>query len=333
MPRILNTKKFLFCLVVFFFVFIALKPVLAQSDGSELIAGFSVSPAIIDEQAGASGLFEYNVSVKNDSQKKISAYPIVRDLMERDGQGLQAEPPSENPDRSASLASWISFPRGVLELGPGESKDIQLTIKLSPYAKLGVYHAEIAFSPGSNLPDAENYRRKLNTPKISLRFNVEEKKIEQGEINLFEAQKEIFFDQEAKFTCRVSNTGTDDIRPSGEIRIYNRSGSEVAIFPISADSLAAGKTIDLSAECKDKLRIGRYKAKAVIEYGTGTPPKRLEDTAFFWVLPLPFALATAAGTLAVLSGLLYLLLRSPRRSRRIASAGSSDGVLNLRQKK
>jgi hypothetical protein len=330
MPRILIAKFFL---VIIFFSLAMAKLALAQSDGSELIAGFSVSPAIIDEQTGAGGLFEYIVSVKNDSQIKMFIYPIVRDLMESDGQGLQTEPPSENPDRSISLASWISFSRGVLELGPGESKEIPLTIKLSPYAKLGIYHAEIAFSPGSNLPDAENYRRKLNTPKISLRFNVEEKKIEQGEINLFEPQEEIFFGQEAKFTCRVSNIGTSEISPSGEIRIYNRSGNEVATFPIFADSLGSGKTIDLNAEYKDKLKMGRYKAKAVIEYGTGTPPKRIEDTAFFWVLPLPFALALAAGTLAVLAGLLYLLLRGPRKSKRLRTAVQPNGVLNLRQKK
>jgi hypothetical protein len=319
--------------LIFLLSFFLQAPAIAQTDDSVQPASFKVSPEFIDEEAEPSGLFEYNIKAENGPGTKVSSYPIVRDLTGPGAQEGAGPTYLENPDRSKSLASWIKFPRSVLELDPGETKEIPLSVKISPYAENGVYYAEIAFSPGSNLPDAENNRAAMNVPRVSLRFKVAKKEVEQAEINFFTSEKEIFTSKPANFSCRFSNNGNTILTPKAEIRIYGRNGSEITSFPINSGELAPGASVEMRGACPEDLKPGRYKARIKVDYGTGTPGKTAEDIAFFWVLPARLLLIYSLAMLLVFIGFLYLFSRNLRSGRQKTRPRKFDGVLDLKDKK
>jgi hypothetical protein len=79
----------------------------------------TATPAVMDEKAKARDILKKEITIKNTSSRKLTVYPIVKDVVSETGATgfVQAQ---DSTERSASLANWIELSRGVIELGPGE---------------------------------------------------------------------------------------------------------------------------------------------------------------------------------------------------------------------
>jgi len=318
-------------LIIIIFLFISF-PVLAQD--STVI---DVSPNIIDEKVKARDIKEYTVTLKNLGERRIDIYPVVNDYLENEGKQEFLDP--GNADRSTSLANWISIKRGVIELGSGEEREVSLDIKVDPSAVPGKRHAVIAFPHGSNRPIAEKNMLSVSTASLILNFEVEEEIIEKTQVKNFKTDKNIYFSFPVNFNLEIDNFGNREIVPTGSIYIYNRRGQEIDSVVINPEKsgVLAGESKLLENEWNTDRGPGKYKARLEAEYGT-EEKRDLQDTIYFWVLPLKFLLIFSIGLIILLVLVVTFLFRKTyHHSHHYSTAknisGPSNGVLDLKNKK
>jgi len=266
-----------------------------------------ISPAVIDEQAEAKDLKEFSVRIRNDNEMAVEMYPLVRDIV-ADG----ADAGVSAYDKKISLGSWILFSRAAIILPPGKEAEISLKIQPSPTALPGKRHAEIIFAQGTNRWDAEEQAKKTAQARLVINLEVKEHIVEKLEISRFEPAKEIFIKPPVEFFLRLNNIGNRDMAPSGEIRIYNRRGSEIFVLPVKRENQAikAGELADFTSVWSDGQTYGKFKAKLKLEYGADA--KALEDTVYFYIFPWKLLLFLVGGITLLLLAFIVALARRRR---------------------
>jgi len=82
------------------------------------------------------------------------------------------------------------------------------------------------------------------------------------------------------------NNGNQNLQPSGDIRIYNRRGEEVATVDVNKDgkSVSPEQTAQLASVWSGVNGFGQYKALITVNYGK-TQTASVQDTVFFWIVP------------------------------------------------
>ena len=267
----------------------------------------AVSPTIIDQKAEAKDILELSIKITNNTSSKVNLYPIVNDISITEGRQEFLEP--SLLDKSTSLARWIQISRGVIELRPGEAKEIPFSVHVNLNAKPGKYYAVITFAQGSTRVEAEAKALKLNQPQVLLNIEVEEHIIERAQIQRFQTEKNFFLNFPVKFLLGIENTGNREIKPVGSIHIYNRRGEEVGSVDVNqAQAAIVPQAYNLFENLwQSKKGFGQYKAVLAAEYGN-EEKRDLQDTIYFWVLPWQFLIFFGGGLL-VLIILLLLLIR------------------------
>jgi len=312
---------------IFFYLFIFLIPgftiIFAQNE-------ITVSPTIIDQKAKAREILEFSVRVTNYSNSKVDLYPIVNDISIKEGKQKFLDP--SLLDKSTSLARWIRISRGVIELGPGQEKEIPFSVQVNLNAQPGKYYALITFSQGSTRAEAESRAKKLNLPQVMLNIEVEEHVIEKAQIQKFQTEKKIFLGPPIKFLLEIENIGNRKIKPQGQITIYNRRGEEVGSIDINqnqASILPAASGLFQNVWHK-KNSLGQYKAVLVAEYGN-KQKRDLQDTIYFWVFPWQYLLAVGGGLLVLIIISLWLIFKKFKSYYSLKSF--SDKIIDLRYPK
>lgn len=264
-----------------------------------LAASFIVTPAVIDLKAKARDILTESITLANTASRKLNIYTFVNNIAVEEGRQEFLDP--SRADRETSLANWIEISRGVAELLPKEKKQIDFEIDVFLRAKPGMYHAFISFGEGSTRDEAE--KNISSAPAVTVNLEVGEDIKEKLQLKKFIPDKVFFSGFPASFIYEIENIGNRPASPAGEIRIYNRRGEEVAsievndkhaaIEPQSSLRLASvwsnGPQISstmLASVLPLDGNFGRYKAILDLEYGA-TQRGTLQDTIFFWVIPLP----------------------------------------------
>lgn len=99
-------------------------PIGVQAD---IANGIEVTPSVIDEKVQARDILKYTVKIKNHSEHKANIYASVNDVFISEGTQEFINP--GDLDKSTSLARWVSFKRGRIELMPGEETEEPLEVK------------------------------------------------------------------------------------------------------------------------------------------------------------------------------------------------------------
>lgn len=273
--------------------------------------GIVVSPVIIEQKAEARDILEFSLKITNNTYSKVDLYPIVNDISIKEGRQEFLDP--SLMDKSTSLARWVKISRGVIELWPGEEKEIPFEIQVNLSAKPGKYYTTITFAQGSNRPEAEERALKLNQPQVMLNIEVEEHIIEKAQILKFQTDKNFFLKFPVKFLLEIENIGNREIKPEGSINIYDRKGQEIASVDINQTQAGiASATKNLFENIwQTKKGFGRYKAVLRAEYGD-KEKRDLQDTIYFWVLPWQ-TLIFLGGGLLVLIIVLFLVISKKLR--------------------
>jgi hypothetical protein len=209
-----------------------------------------------------------------------------------------------NTERATSLANWIELSRGVVELGPGEEKIIPFVIRVNLAAEPGMYHAKILFSEGSTRSDAEALPA-LGEVDVTIEVLPDIKEVLQ--LNKFFTDPIFLSGDDVLFNYQIENIGNQNLKPSGEIRIYNRSGEEVASVPVNTEgaSFSPEQQAQLAAVWSGAEGFGKYKAFLNLDYGDSQRAS-VQDTVFFWIVPWKqLSLAFVIGALLVLFLVFY----------------------------
>lgn len=245
-------------------------------------ASFTVSPVVIDRKAKARDILKESVMLTNTAGRKLNIYTFVNNVSIQEGKQEFLDPSRAN--HSSSFANWIKISRGVIELLPGEKRTVDFQIDVNLRAQPGMYHALISFAEGSRRVEAEKKLR--DSPLSTINLEVIEDIKERLQLKKFVSDKTFFSGSPISFSYELENIGNRSLAPSGEIRIYNRRGEEVAVIDANADGkeLQPDATLQLAGVWQGGKGFGRYKALLNLEYGAkqrGT----FQDTVFFWVIP------------------------------------------------
>lgn len=292
-----------------------------------------IFPRIIDEQVKARDLLKYDIVIKNVSDKKVDIYPVVNDISMTDGRQEFLDP--AKMDKATSLARWIKFKRGLIDLMPAEEMTIPLEINVNLLAKPGKYYAIIAFPQGPNRKEAEDSMLNVSYPQLMINIEVEEQIIEKAQIKNFKSVKNIFLKWPVSFNLEVENFGNREINPIGAIYIYNRGGKEVDKIDINQaqEKVSPGESKQLILEWTTGKGFGKFKAKLEVEYGQ-YDKRDLQDTIYFWMLPWWLLIITGGGFLLALV-LVIIMFKKTYSAHKLSypdKHSSLDGVINLRDK-
>jgi hypothetical protein len=272
-------------------------------------ANYSVTPLIIDKELEKRDIVEEIITVTNRENRMVRIYPSVNEISVDEGGSIQTFlEPSMVEDRASAITSWLEIGRGRIELQPGESKEVTLTIKVNPEVAAGEYHAFVGFGEGSNRPAAEKQVLDGNAPGTVVRIGVDKVQNQFLRLEQFNVERFVKDSSEGNIQFRLQNPGEDPVVPKGEIIFYDNNGSEVGSVPINEEGLAveSGKDISFSEQVPDGMKMGKYKAFLSVEYGEHQLAS-LHDTAFFYMLPLMPVIIIFAIILVVAIGLaLYI---------------------------
>lgn len=242
-----------------------------------------LTPAVIDGKGKVREIMKYTITLENPTEHLLSVYPWVTDVDPVKGLlGGSDLSGSREKEVSESLARWIEVTRGVVDLLPGEKREVPVLIQIHHAATPGIYHAAVHFSEGPNRPEAE--KNSEGTVSTAINIEVLEDAHVRLELGNFTADERMFSGDDAGFSYRIKNIGNRGVVPSGKIRIFDKSGEEVAAVDVNTEGkrIEPDASLELASAWSAGSHFGKYKALLDLEYGDrGT----LQDTVFFWMLP------------------------------------------------
>ncbi|MCL9972075.1 MAG: hypothetical protein NBV63_01565 [Candidatus Pacebacteria bacterium] len=243
----------------------------------------TITPVIIDEKAKIRDILKETITVTNAGERVLRLYPSVFDVSPVEGQADQFVRAEDSLERSVSLANWIELSRGVIELGPGESKEIPFVIRVNLNATPGKYYAHVTFGEGSTRDDSDA-TEPLGTVTVNVEVQADIKEVLQ--LGSFFTDNIFFSGDDILFNYQIENIGNQNLKPNGEIRVYDRRGVEVASIPVNQDgaSFTPEQKALLASVWSGAEGFGKYKAFLDISYGSNQTAS-VQDTIYFWIVP------------------------------------------------
>ena len=250
---------------------------------------YSVTPLVIERDVEARDMLEESVKVTNTGTVPVKIFPSVNAItLGEDGSIVAFESPVMT-DQTTNVASWLAISRARIELAPGETKRIPLSITIHPQAVPGEYYAFIGFGNGDKRDEAEAAVLRGAAPGVTVRLAIADKKNEYLRLHGFTIDRYVTNPADTSLSYELENIGDTAVTPQGEIIIYDVRGKEVAAVPVNPDArvLGAGERVAFTSALPGTTLYGRHKAFLNLEYGT-LQRANLYDTTFFTVVPVTY---------------------------------------------
>lgn len=254
---------------------------------------YQVSPLVIDTKVEARDIIKKAITLTNDGSQPVTVYPTVNNISLSDGGTIEEFLAPVVSDRSRSLASWVEISRLGIDLRPGDTKTVDLTLRINPDAVPGSYHAFIGFGNGGNRDEAERQVKNGQAPGTVVTVTIEEKKNEFLKLSKFIVDRFVTATNNQAAVYTFKNPGDSPLVPKGEIIFYDNTGEEVGAIEVNKDNLSippGGEHVFAEPVPTDGL-FGKYKAFLSVEYGTSQKAS-VQDTSFFYVFPLKGIIVT-----------------------------------------
>jgi len=113
---------------------------------------YSIAPVVANERAKPRDIIKKELMLTNHTNERIDLYISVENIDPAEG-AQEFVSPSVS-DLAHSLANWIEVTRGVIKLGPGESRKVPYLIHVNLTAEPGSYFAHIAVTEGPRRPES-----------------------------------------------------------------------------------------------------------------------------------------------------------------------------------
>jgi hypothetical protein len=250
----------------------------------------------------------------------------------------------DTSERTAwSLRDYITLPEQV-EIGPGGSAQVPITIEIPADAGAGSYYSAIEYAA---LGEEADDRVNISASSITLVFvNVPGQAKQQLTFEQFGAFRTddgggtgsfagLFFNSRPKVMAyRLTNEGNVAENPNTSIIIRNFTGSEVytiadanpknqialrgqtrrfdaCIAPESVkQTIATGDEVDTVVCGETNFAPGRYTAELSVVYGeNGNETREITAKATFWYLPWWFVGLVVLGISIIAGGVVYIVKR------------------------
>ena len=296
----MKSKKFLILL----FIFLALPLTAVQAE-------YSVSPLIIDIEAEPHDTFSKTLKLSNfDTARPVRLYASVNEITVGEESEIKTFVPASMSERTTAVTSWIEISRGRIDLAPGETKEVPLTIRVNQNTPPGLYHAFVGFASGSNRDIAQAKVVEGQGTGAVIRILVGSKQEEFLRSVSFTTDRFSIKKDSGEITYVLENTGDVALNPTGDVIIYDSRGRELTVVSLEDESKTAilpGEKVTYTKPLPFMNRLGKNKAYLSLEYGVQNRAA-LYDTNFYYSIPW-FYLVIIMVLLAVVLTILVILLR------------------------
>jgi hypothetical protein len=251
---------------------------------------YTVSPLVIDVEATGRDIITRTITLENTGSAPVTLYPSVNNISLTEGGTIQDFVPAAMSDRTQSLAAWTELSRAGIDLAPGEKTTREVTFRIVPDPRPGTYHALLGFGHGDNRDEAERQVRLGQAPGVIVTVTIADTKRSVLKLSGFIIDRFVTGLNNQAATYNFKNPGDTPLVPTGDILIYNNRGAEVASIAVNPDqiSIPPGAEHQFTIDVPTENLFGKYKAYLDVRYGEMSAS--IQDTAFFYVLPVKLLL-------------------------------------------
>ncbi len=250
---------------------------------------YSVTPPVIEHDVAPRDILEDTIRITNTGTIPVKIFPSVHQIsLGEDGSIKNFESPVMT-DQTRNVTSWIAISRARIELQPGESTKIPVTITINPNAVPDDYYAFIGFGNGDKRDEAEAAVLAGRAPGVTMRISLSDTKNEYIRLHNFHVARYVVNEEQSQLTYELENIGDTAVTPVGEVILYDVRGREVGALNINTDkrTLSPGERVTFTSQLPETGAFGRHKAFLNLEYGE-SQRANLYDTTFFTIVPLRF---------------------------------------------
>lgn len=259
---------------------------LISMQSAHAMQGYSVSPRVIDEKLEGRDIITKDITIVNTGSQPVTLYPSVNSISLDAGGEIQEFVQAVASDRTTSITSWIEISRLGIDMKPGETKVIPLTLRINPNPKPGTYHALVSFGNGGNRDEAERQVMNGEAPGTVITISIEDTTTTYLKLSKFIVDKFVTSPDNQAAVFTFTNPGDEELVPDGEIIFFNGLGREVGTVSVNPDdvTIKPGEEHSFTATVPTSGLFGKYKAFLSVEYGSKQRAS-LQDTSFFYVFP------------------------------------------------
>tara|TARA_B100002051_G_C16745815_1_gene647542 strand:- start:14903 stop:15886 length:984 start_codon:yes stop_codon:yes gene_type:complete len=254
---------------------------------------------------------ETAVLTNNEPHAKLRFFATVNEIsIDKEGEIKEFISPVMT-DRTNTVTSWIEVKRSRIEVNPGESVEVPITVRVNPFAQPGEYYAFVGFVPTSNRPLAEAAAMKGEADGVILKITIADNRSDSMKISGFLIERFITNDEKRDIEVVIENTGELPSAPQGEIIFYDSRGVEINATPFNEEGVVIepGESKTLTGSVPLDENLGRFKANISLTYGTNQAAS-LFDSASFYLMPIHMLLAVFAAILVTIIVITLLLRRA-----------------------
>jgi hypothetical protein len=256
---------------------------------------YSVAPLIIDLTAEPRDIITRTITITNTGTQPVTIFPSVNNISLTEGGTIEEFLPPVMSDRTASLAAWLEISRKGIDLPLGGTATVDLTLRVNPNPKPGVYHAFIGFGYGRNTDEAGNMVERGVAPGTIVTVTIEDDRRSLLKLSRFFIDRFITKTGNEAAVYSITNPGDEPLVPTGDIIIYDTRGREVSALRVNEanEVIPPGGEHTFSATVPTEGMFGKYRAHLSVEYG-GAQLASMQDTTYFYVFPLTTVLIVFA---------------------------------------
>lgn len=287
-------------------------------------ADYSVQPRVLDRTLEPRDTVSDTITLRNTGNRLERVYATVSPVeLDSDGD-IESFAREVDGDNRSSVTHWLNIERGRIELAAGEERSVRLGMQIHPQAEPGVYHAFVGFASGRNRAAAEETVRAGQAPGTLVRIEIGENRTSYLRLDQFLADRFVLDTADAVFTYTIENPGDTPQIPRGEVIIYNTRGEEVGAVTANPDgeTIEPGESKTFTSPIPESAGMGRHRAYLSLNYGENQLAS-LQDTIFFFQVPIWQLVSIFLGVLATATGVAYWV---HRRYAAVVDADEEDRV-------
>jgi hypothetical protein len=278
------------------------------------------------------------LKVVNNNSYPVTIYAKAVDFQDKGNgeiQFLNNGNLSPNPENSGVyLSQWITLSQEKVEVEPFHPTLISFSIDVPKDAQPGGHYAAILV--GTEPPADSTHGTEIKVSSylsslllVTIAGDIKEK----GMITQFVFSPRLYQGGTGNFTVSFKNLGNVDLKPQGDIKIYDMFGKPKADIPVNLTPdfgyvlpKAERTWNNFKWSGDDFVIINRYRAELALSYGNSNTKQTDYQTFFFWGVNLR-ALAIIGGSLLALFLIIILLMKFyirqsvKRLERRLKAAG------------
>jgi len=285
--------------------------------------GLEISPPLADIKANPGESKTVQIYVRNVTNQTLIVSGEVNDFVAAGEDGQPKLLLEDGEDSPYSIKDWVkTLPK--VTLAASERKAVSAVIDVPKDAGPGGHYGVIRFT--GTPPELEGTGVSLSASVGTLVLvNVSGNVVEKAKVaeiytaNQKGKKQSVFEYGPITIGLRLQNEGNVHFKPSGNVRVTNTWGKEVATFKLNeqGSNVLPASVRKYEQKLDKKLLFGRYKVQADVVYGSGSTI--ISATKVFWVIP--YKLIVVA--LALIALIIFLIRRYNRAI--VKRAGKKQG--------